>query len=208
MDWNSKGIHQGRIPRMRPPIADAAHHENYAGRWWRVAIGPEHRQAHPVPAMMKMFSDDRSKKRGFGYLPKTLLLLTGILPFLVIGCDSSDTDADDEFTLTGTWQGLVAQSGGGYPTLVYPVSMEIRELVPGEESGSITYLHLNCSGRLTFDRNSSGVYIFFEEITTNQDKCTTQGRIDVEEKSSREIIWEWHEVDGRGPFGVAILKKK
>lgn len=124
-------------------------------------------------------------------------------------CDSnSGADPGEEFDLIGKWEGVVTQAGGGYPILVFPISMEIDSLLTGKRAGSIVYLQLNCSGTLTFDRNSSGVYVFYEQIDVNQGNCTEQGRIDITETSIREISWEWHEIDGSGPFVTGTLSKK
>ncbi len=64
------------------------------------------------------------------------------------------------------------------------------------------------SGTLTYDRESSGTFIFFEEINNQAGNCAAEGRIDIKQNSVRSISWEWHEIDGDGPFATAVLKKK
>jgi len=140
-------------------------------------------------------------------LKLTVFLIT---TFLIYGCDSDSGGGNpgEEFDLIGTWEGIVTQAGGGYPTLIFPISMEIDSLQTGKRAGTIVYLQLNCSGTLTYDRNSSGVYVFYEQIDVNQGNCTEQGRIDIEETNVRAISWEWHEIDGSGPFVTVTLTKR
>jgi len=135
--------------------------------------------------------------------PKFVLLVAVTL--LIYGCDSNSGDGNpgEEFDLIGTWEGVVTQAGFG----TYLVSMEIDLLQTGKRAGSIDYPQLNCSGTLTYDGNSSGVYIFNEQIDIGQEICLGPGRIEIEETDSRKISWEWY-FGGSEPLVTGTLTKK
>jgi len=110
---------------------------------------------------------------------------------------SSHVDASQLEAIQGTWTGTVQQD----KRISYRVKMTVNGSEGGENSGTIEYPTIGCSGALRIREAGGGKYTFSEEI--EKGKCGNGGTIKVSRREADDKIqWEWFGTDGkRGAFG-------
>jgi hypothetical protein len=97
----------------------------------------------------------------------------------------------------------VTQYGPGNKSYRYPVEMNIEQLEPGAESGTIRYPTFPCRGQLQLSRSSGDRYVFKERISASGvDRCTAGGTI-VATLSGARLAWRW--VGDVGDTRVQVL---